>query len=249
MKKPSILTSALLLISFLSISQAAFAQNDTMDDVHLFLNFFRDAPIAARPYGEANLTFLDYENGSQITIGPQIGIPLTPELEFGAALSYVSLNPEGDADGASGLSDIDLYGRYNFFVDRTKISAGSYISLPTRSDDLGEGRTNLGIFGAVRHPLSAKAVLTANLGLDFLETADDDRETQINLGAGVIYAATDQVSLVGELQIQSETEFSNLLAGVDYLLQGNGRLRGALLIGLDDGAPDLGLSGSYLISF
>jgi hypothetical protein len=36
---------------------------------------------------------------------------------------------------------------------------------------------------------------------------------------------------------------------VDYLLQNNGRVRGALGIGLDDGAPDIMLLASYLMAF
>ncbi len=64
----------------------------------------------------------------------------------------------------------------------------------------------------------------------------------------MIYGLNAELSIIGQMQFQTETEFNTLVAGVDYLL-GPGHLRGALMLGLGDGAPDFGITASYLIAF
>jgi len=80
-----------------------------------------------------------------------------------------------------------------------------------------------------------------------MEGVDDDYDSNLLFGGGTIYKVNEQLNIVGELNIWSKNDYMMLSGGVDYLL-GNGRLRGALGIGLDDGAPDITLIGSYSIS-
>jgi hypothetical protein len=47
---------------------------------------------------------------------------------------------------------------------------------------------------------------------------------------------------------KTAVDYAMLSGGVDYLLQNNGRVRGALGIGLDDDAPDVMFLVSYLMS-
>lgn len=225
------------------------AKAQTMDDVHLFQSFFRDAPIAATPYGEAVLDFYDYEYANMLGLGLQGGIPITPKFELGTGIYYHSYSFEATDADEGGLADIPVFGRYNIYSQGTKFSVGGFVTLPVGSEDIGEQDLDLGFFGAVRHPLNNQFVLTGNLGINFVESYDDDHEAGLSLGAGVIYQASTDLHLIGELAIKSERDYAALSGGVDYKLPGVGRLRGALILGLDDGAPDIGLSAGFGFDF
>lgn len=218
-----------------------------MDDVRLFQSFFRDAPIAASPYAEGIATYSNVPLGSTLRAGAQGGMAVTPDIELTAGLYYLNFNFDGFSN-ESGLMDIPVYGRYNFLNEETKISGGAYVTLPAGSESIGQGNTDFGIFGAVRHPASEEVVVTGTLGIDFLETGLE-REASMNLGAGVIYATSEELSVIGELRVQSDIDYSALSGGVDYKLNDIGRLRASLLLGLDDGAPDYGLTGGLLFIF
>lgn len=230
------------------VQNSSYAQNGTMDDVHLFQSFFRDAPITTTPYGEGYFNYSNYDVFNGLTIGPQGGFAVTPDIEVGAGIYYVNIDPD-DFDSESGITDIPIFGRYNFLSEETKLSGGALITLPVGSEDIGAGNFNFGFFGAVRHPVSDYVVITGTLGIDFLESVVDDYEASLNLGGGVIYAATEEVSVLGEISIQSETDNSALSGGVDYKIENTGRLRGNLLLGLDDGAADFGLTAGFLFTF
>ena len=153
----------------------------------------------------------------------------------------------------SGISDILIAGRYNLKPDETKISAGGFITLPIGEEKVGQSNLNFGAFGALRHPLESGMVITGTLGIDFSEVPkrggdDSDYETSLNIGGGVIYPHSDQLSIIGEIGLRTEGDFFLLSGGVDYNIT-SGRVRGALGVGLDDGAPDVMLLGSYLFQF
>ena len=89
---------------------------------------------------------------------------------------------------------------------------------------------------------------TDEWGLPIYETDKSTKhETSLNIGAGAIYPINEQLNLVGELFMQSEGDYMMLSGGVDYNL-GSGRIRGALGLGLDDGAPDIKIMGGYLLT-
>lgn len=237
----------LLFTSVLSISAAqnTYAQNKTMDDVHLFQSFFRDAPIAIGPYGEAVFNYSDFDFNQRMTYGAQGGYGLTENIQLAAGIYYRSID-FGEPGTESALADIPVYGLYNFVDGDTKFSGGAYATLPVGDEIIAEGDLDFGVFGAVRHPASEQVVLTGTLGIDFLETGID-REASLYLGAGVIYAANTRLSIVNELSIQSDIDYSALSSGVDYKLGEVIRLRAALLLGVDDAAPDYGLTAGFLL--
>ncbi|GAB6283691.1 MAG: hypothetical protein STSR0008_24810 [Ignavibacterium sp.] len=231
-------------------STPMYAQFSTKDDIHLFQSFFHDASLSTTPYGELGLSYYDYEHGSIIDLGAQGGIPIVPKFELGTGLYFRSINPEGDRDGESGITDIPVYGRYLFVSQQqVKFSGGAYLTLPVGSEDIEQSNTNFGFFGAVRYGVSNQVALTGTLGLDFLEAGDDDRETSLNLGFGTIISATNELNIIAELLLQTETDYAALSGGIDYKISSMGHIRGALLLGLDDGAPDLGISGGFLFNF
>ncbi|MDX1671610.1 MAG: hypothetical protein R3211_04660 [Balneolaceae bacterium] len=221
------------------------AQNDTRDDVRLFQSFFRDAPITSLAYGNGTVDYNDFDFFDRTSFGFQGGYAVLPELEIGAGIFYHSLNFE-QFDSQSGIADIPVFGRYNFISEETTFSGGGFVTLPVGSEDIGMGNLNFGFFGAVRHPASEYVILTGNVGVDFIETPINDKEASLNLGGGVIYAANEKLNILGEISIQTETDFSALSGGADYLLGDIIRLRGNLLFGLDDNAPDFGVSGGVV---
>lgn len=223
------------------------AQNATKDDVRLFQSFLRDAPIAANPYVEGLAEYSNVLLGSELQTGVQGGMVVTPEIEVTTGLYYLNFYPDNFSN-ESGIMDIPVYGRYSFLNEETKISGGAYVTLPVGSEALGQENTDYGVFGAIRHPASEEVVVTGTLGIDFLETGLE-REASLNLGAGVIYTTSEIMNVIGELRIQSDIDYSALSGGIDYKLNNLGRFRANLLLGLDDGAPDYALSGSFLFIF
>lgn len=240
--------SGLAIGLVLLLQTYSYAQNSTMDDVKLFQSFFRDAPIANGPYAEGLFDYSNFDIFNRSTIGGQGGFGITPEIEIGTALYYRNLDFD-EFGSLSGIADIPIFGRYNFLNDETKFSGGAFFTLPVGDDTIGEGQLDFGIFGAVRHPASEEIVLTGTLGIDFLETVIDDYEASLYLGAGIIYVATKALSVVGELSIRSDIDFSALSGGVDYAIGNIVRLRANLLLGVDDGAQDFGLNGAILLGF
>ncbi|MCH8872408.1 hypothetical protein IH824_06485 [candidate division KSB1 bacterium] len=252
----------LFISLFLLNFESLFSQNETLDDIHLFQTFFRDARIADAAYGQATLGFSDFDGADVINIGVTGAIPINPQFEIGGSIAFLNVDPN-TGNGESGFSDLRMTGRYHFQSrNLTKITAGGFLTLPIGKDELGQGEINLGVFGAVRHPIGASTVLTGTLSLDFLKggpvgnggwpalsVSSVDRETALLLGGGIIHQINTQLSFVGELNLVTEGEFGMISGGLDYKLQSGGRLRGTLGLGLDDGAPDLAIVISFLHFF
>jgi len=257
MKKSTTLVLALLAAFVLVLPVHA---QGNLNGIHLFQSYFYDTPVAKAGYGEGGLSYSSYDKWNSIGIGVQGGYPINDKIELGTEFRYLNWSPE-KGDGQSGISDLGVYGRYNIFQqNQTNISAGGMVTLPIGSEDVGQGKLNFGAFGAVRHALSEKLVLVGTIGLFFYEVTDYEfnqntfqveektsYDNTLNIGGGAIYSINKQLNLVGELTIQSEGDYMLLSGGADYTL-GNGRIRGALGLGLDDGAPDIKLIAGYSIS-
>lgn len=251
-----------LVFAFCLLVLPLQGQSDTLDDIRLFQTFFQDAAVSNHPYGEGIFGFSDFDAASVINVGVRGAYPINPQFEIGGSLAFISADPDVGS-GESGLSDLRITGRYHLHMDQpTQVTVGGFLTLPIGSEDVGQGETNFGAFGAVRHPLAPNTVLTGTISLEFLEgaplrnggwpgivVANTDKETAILLGGGIIHKTSSQISLVGELNIVTEGDFAMLSGGVDYELRSGGRLRGTLGLGLDDGAPDLSLVFGFQHSF
>lgn len=233
-------------LALLMTAVPARSQSD-LNSIRLFQSYFFDAPITGVTYGDFGLSHSSYDGGSVLVIGGQGGHPINQKVEIQAQLGLISANPDV-GDGQSGLSDLGVYGRY-FLSDNgaTQYSAGGHLSLPIGSEDVGESNMDIGAFGAVRHILDNGMVITGTAGLISVEMYDE-RETTLRLGAGAIYPHSEQIHFVGEFVMQTELDFTMLSAGVDYAM-GNRRVRGMLGLGLDDGAPDIQILGTYGLNF
>lgn len=252
---------SLLILLCLFNTQVLLGQQETLDDTHLFQTFFQDAAVSESPYGEAILGFSDIDRLQVINLGVRGSIPINSQFEIGGSLAFLS-SDQDFGNGESGISDVRVTGRYHFQTRQaTKITAGAFITLPIGDEDLGQSELNLGVFGALRHPIAARTVITGTLSLEFLEGAPvrnggwpritvfgRDRETALLLGGGVIHQATEQFNVIGELNLVTEGDFALLSGGIDYKLQSS-RLRGTLGLGLDNGAPDLAIVVGFLHFF
>jgi len=247
-----------LLIGLLPISALA---SETKDDIHLFQTFFRDASTAENRYGEAILGFSDFDFANSFNLGVRAGVPVSSQFEVGAGLAFLNVNPEF-GNSTSGLSDLRFSGKYHLdSPSETKFTVGGFITLPIGKQSLGQSEGNFGGFGALRHPLGNRTVLTGVLGLEFLKGSPTQeggwpftaigpsRETSLLLGGGVIQELKDNFHLVGELNFSTEGEYAMLSGGVDLERDSGNRFRGLLGFGVDDGAPDISLLASYLLFF
>jgi len=261
--------SLLFCISMLSAQDDDFSDaksGGSLDDVHLFQGFFQDAPISESAFAEGGLVYDSYEFFSQFGFGVQGGLPINEQIEVGVGLGFCSWSPD-EGDGQSGLKDLYVSGKYNVLPGVTNVSAGGYVTLPIGEEKIGAKKLNFGAFGAVRHPVNDGLVITGVFGMDFMEVEkwtgggfdittgqytapkkETEYENSVLIGGGAIYAVNEALNAVAELNLRTEGDFMQLTAGGDYALP-MGRVRGAIGLGLDDGAPDLSIFASFLHFF
>lgn len=231
----------------------AFAQGaDFMDGVRPFMSFIEDAAVAENMYGEGQFQYADFEGGSSISLGVQGAYRVMPLMEAGGRVGFASVSPEV-GDGESGLLDVDVYGRYTVMEGPTmRVTAGALLNLPVGSDKIGEGTFDFGGFGALRYAMT-KGVILGHFGLRIngdseIETGygtfDVEREMQILFGGGILYPLSEAATLTGEFTFES-AEYDGgdsalqLTPGIDFGLASGLKVRGALALGLSDGAPDM----------
>jgi len=217
-------------------------------------SFMEDAVIEEVLYGEAYLKFDGYDGVNISTLWLQGGYPLNEKLELGAAFGFLNYNYDSKIfDDQSGLSDIRLSGKYNFYQQATTITGGGYITLPIGSEDVGQQNLNFGLWGSLRYPFSETTELISSLGLDFFESynlqGEEEYDSFLTIKAGLIQILNEKITLIPELHFKSDHDYAVLSAGLDYQLIADGHLRGAFGIGLDDGAPDLSLQVGFLKKF
>ncbi len=221
------------------------------DDVQLLENFFIDATRSQAFYGEPNFLFADVGSGSALGLSARAGLPVAPNFQLGGEFGFASVDPD-QGDGETGITDFRLAGRYNFATTAaTQVSAGGFVTLPIGSEDIGQGNTDLGAFGAVRHPVSPQVALVGSAGLYFLEVPagpdDSDREVSLAFGGGAVFQTSARLHWIAELTIETEGDVALLSGGADYRLATGGHLRGQLGLGLGDGSPDVQLRVGYLL--
>ncbi len=234
----------------LSVSMS-FAQEKT-DNVNLVQTFFQDATITAHPYGEGFLQYSAYEGDfSALDLALQGAFPIAPKFQLGGGIGFRNYSVNNNSEG--GISDLAVSGRYLVVSRPTAIAVGGLITLPIGSEDIDEGTFDFSFFGSLRHPLSSGLVITSSLALEFVESnrfgASSDYNNGVLLAGGLIIPVQSGLSLVTELNIRTEGDYILLSGGLDYAMKSGGRLRGALGLGLDDGAPNFALRGGYYFGF
>jgi len=243
----------ILFIFFVGMGFLSVISVRAQNTVNLLQSFQYDAPISRSFYGEAGLLYVDFSdvNVTETIIAARGGIPINRKFELVFQWAYVKITPE-NSEALSGMADIGLYGRYNFFRNRrTAVSVGPFLTLPIGEEEVGQDNLNFGGFCALRHNFKGGVALTGNLGLEFYEEAkwtgskvEEEYTMQLLFGAGLIFPVSRQTHIITEFYLKDDMDYSVLSGGLDYKL-GSARLRAGIGIGLDDGAPDLMIAGGF----
>ena len=236
----------------LLVTQISWAQSNTKDDVRFFEHFFDDAAVVKSMHVEAVGIYADFDAASVFILGAQGGMPVNAKLDVGARWSFNSFDFD-NGGSESGISDIELWGRYQLkSQSKANITMGGSLTLPIGDEDIGGDRLNFGGFVAARIPIDNRIVVMGSVGLNFVEVpgfSGDDRELSVHLGGGAIYQLNGQTHVTGEVGIDTEEDYFALTGGVDHAISSAARVRAALVVGLDDGAPDVALQGGFLLNF
>jgi len=228
-----------------AIPQASQAQKHT-DQVHLFNDYLTDTPISSDNFLEPNIMIMKYEGATGLQFGSYGGFPINEQWEIDVVLSYIRVSYESSS--RSGIIDPLILARYNISSKKqTQFSVGGGLDIPIGDWDVfhqGAGPDFL-FFGAVRHTLEGGLILCGNLGLEAVMNYNDEYETDIDIGGGILYPSNDKLTIVGEIDFDPAL----IIGGIDYRLQSGGHLRLALVLPLEEESPDLTLMGSYLIFF
>jgi hypothetical protein len=221
------------------------------DARRLFQRFAEDAAIVPGGWTEGQLIYTDLGDGdNNQLLAALIAFRVTDQVEAGLRLGYERQAADPGPDG-SGLSDIDLYGKYRLHGGASRCALGGLLKVPTGHEEegLGTGKTDVEGFAACRADLPAVSV-TGNVGLRYNGNPDDplpSSDASVLAGAGLLLPAGAKMTFVIEATYESQRLDG---AGSDARLtlgwQGVARapgfgFRGALALPLSDGAPDFQL--------
>lgn len=218
------------------------------DTRRLFQRFVEDAVVVPGGWVEGQFRYSNLPDDDDLyDLDALIAFHAGSNVEAGLRFGYVNLDASPGPDG-SGLSDIDLYGKYVFPGGRNRLALGGLLKLPTADEDegLGTGEPDLEAFGAWRGNYEGVTV-TANAGIRLNGDPDSQAQTSKDsalLGAGLILPVTPASSIVIEWSFETKrfegrSNDSRLTPGFQMMFRGGqGGLRGALAIPLSDGAPD-----------
>ena len=231
----------------------------------LFLAFAQDAAIVPSQWWEGQI---EYDDGSKdIPVDVLIGravVAFQPwkQLELGGRFGFGTTDASPPSPDGSGATDLDFYGKWVFptVADKTDYTAGGLVTVPTGDDTAGLGFNAFGVqaFGAARHRLD-DAIIGGHVGVrwngdgDF-QTVPISGKMSYELGFAVLFPLSQQVTLVGEAQIETARfegadSAAQILAGIDWKAFGRGQIRAAIAGGLTDGAPDFRIFVGYAYTF
>jgi hypothetical protein len=228
-----------------------------------YLAFVEDATVVDRQWWEGQLSYADFDRGKTIALVGVVAFQPWVDWEIGGSVGFGDTSIDGTGLDGSGATDLDIYAKYHLGGGGdNEFGVGGVITVPTGDETAGLGSDAFGgsAFGAYRRRMK-RAIFAAHAGVQFngsgrrfAETADRDGETAAQVGFGVIYPFSDNVSGVAEFdfrdgRLEGDKANSQLLGGVNWRVGGRGTIRGALSFGLADGAPDFAVVGGYAAVF
>ena len=229
------------------------------DAQRLFQRFAEDAAIIPGGWVEGRFSWEHFDGGGdRFLLGGLLAFRVTEGVEVGLDFGYENVDlKEFDLSG-SGLSDIDLYGKYRLSGGTSPCALGGLVKIPTADETkgLGTGALDVEGFAACRADLSA-LTLTGNLGARYNGSPDapfPDSQASVLAGAGLIFPVGRRMSFVLEGTWESERlDGAKNDARLTLGVQGNPvrpgwALRGAMALPLNDSALDYqGLFGAVYI--
>ena len=226
----------------------AAAQPTNRDARRLFQRFAEDAAIVPAGWAEGQFVYTNLPgSGTHEFLGAQLAFRLTDQAEAGLRLGWAHLDAN-DVPSGSGLSDIDLYGKYRFHGSAGRCALGGLVKVPTADEEkgLGTGSADVEVFGACRADLKA-ASATANAGVRYNGSTDaplPDSQASVLLGGGLLIPTGQRATVVIEATYESERldgagSDARLTLGMQWSPPAPGLgFRGAVALPLSDAAPD-----------
>jgi len=236
---------------------------NTSSQDRLYINFIEDAMVVDEQWWEGWLQYDDADYVKRTILFGRAAFQPWDNVEVGASIGFGNTDTSSGSNEGTGATDLNLWGKYfwNLNNDRTEVSAGGILIVPSGDDSVGLGFDSWALkgFGAARYRLKP-AVITGTVGLQFnsngrtLGSPTLEGETAFSLGVGVLAPWGESFSWVGELTWKSERfdgidNNTQLLGGINLRLGSRSLLRPALAFGLQDGAPDFQVLVGYAYSF
>lgn len=256
-------TIRLLLLALLALAAWPAAAQATADHDRLFLSFIEDGTVIENQWWEGQLELSDGDSVDTRVLRGIVALRPWDDIEVGARVGFGSTDTDAGLPDGSGATDLDLWGKYRFDsgVEGLEYVAGGVVTVPTGDDTAGLGfdAFSVSAFGAVRRAFP-EAIVAGHLGVrlngdgNVFGSGDLDGDPSIMAGVGVIVPVADRISIVGEVDFEGNRfeggdNDARLLGGVNWRLENNASVRGAVAIGLADGAPDLQIVAGYAARF
>ena len=220
----------------------------------LFLSFFQDAALVKSQWWEGQVEYADGSKGvptDAFIVRGVVAFRPVKTFEVGGRFGMGSTNAAQSRPDGTGATDLDIYGKWVFpnVSSNLDFSAGMILTLPTGDDTVGLGFNSFSsqLFGGVRFKMES-VELGGHLGVRFNGDGDFqgfsiDGKNSFEFAASALFPMANQVSLVAEAQVETERfdgqdSSTQVLGGVNWRAFGRGMLRGAVAVGLTDGAPD-----------
>ena len=218
------------------------------DARRLFQRFAEDAAVVPGGWTEGQFVYSDLDDGdSNQFLGGLFAFKVGDQVEAGLRLGYARQDASPRPNG-SGLSDIDLYGKYRLHGSAGRCALGGLVKAPTgdEAEGLGTGATDVEGFVGCRADLQAVTVV-GNAGVRYNGNPDPplpDSEASVLLGGGLILPTGQRSSFVIEVTYETQRldgagADSRLTLGYQGVARGPGfGVRGAVAMPLTAGAPD-----------
>jgi hypothetical protein len=229
----------------------------------LFLSFIEDAVVVDRQWWEGQLEYTDGDPIDSTVVRGVVALQPWKFVEVGGRVGFGNTDTESGLPDGTGGTDLDLWAKYYLGLDAkdTEYVVGGVVTVPTGDDTAGLGNDAFGaaIFGSLRYTLP-ELVLAGHVGVRFNEDATllglEEREGEVSpmIGVGVIVPAAERIEIVGEADFEGERfdgadDDLRLLGGVNWSVTERGIVRGGLVFGLTDGAPDFQAIVGYAAQF
>lgn len=231
----------------------------------LFLSFIEDATVVDRQWWEAQLELSRADVVDTNLVRGVVAFQPWNDIELGARLGFGSTSTPGGVPDGRGATDMDIWGKYYLGkpeAGKVDLAVGVVLTVPTgdNTSGLGYDAFAAGFFGSLRWHINPMFTLSANAGFQVNEDGETlgsptlDGQTSERLGVGLIVALAERLNLIGEWAYSGERfdgtgNDSRLAASVNWRLGKNGVLRGSLVGGTSDGAPDTQFLVAYAWQF
>jgi len=231
----------------------------------LFLSFFQDAALVKSQWWEGQVEYADGSKGiptDAFLVRGVVAFHPIKSLEVGGRVGFGTTSATPNVPDGTGATDLDAYGKWVFQNAATNLdfSAGMLVTIPTGDDTVGLGFNSFATqaFGGLRYRLDS-VELGGHVGIRYngdgaFQGHHLDGKTSFELSGSALFPLASQVSLVGELQVETDRfeqqdASTQLLVGVNWRAFGRGMLRGAVAGGLTSGAPNVRVLVGYAYTF